>query len=794
VGKTIQPNAGENVAFVRWFSSVVPLGTPIPIIATGDLGDWEFEGNLTDSSGQGLTMSGGAYSFVPTPTYLPACSAGKAQSFRAGHPGILDGTGSLPLDGGATLTFLWQQLSGPAVTWGRTPTPPPIIGPGGLAQLTTSDQNMAQPVISGLAPGSYTFQLTVKDGSGDSSVCTVNDGAVETDDNDLVITNDPAVDTLLGPMVRWGANPWPWMDDRHQYDANVQIANMDTYYGAWWDVADPGTVSVTTGSLTMTGVGTTFTTTICNGPSDPTTLKSGLAIVVWYSTANLSIPSETGRRLVGVQSCQSDTQLTMTSVWPTDLAAGSGLGYSDNSNYGTWAYNAAPANYYDNVAAFYALYYRSGIVDYLNAARKLADRFWECPEVDRGQSYVLDPNALTLWPWRSTSTMGLVLRALDGRPEMWTGIEKIAWMANYDLSPGSYPGNVSPELWDVREVSYELATLAYCAAYDVNATPKATCQSELNSRITDFGVRRFSDGSWRDFEGTYDLTTAVKLTHNATTVDGNKNTNGCGATNSTAWTAAEFALQGDISTPIWFWGSPISPTALPTSNTATGADSTFYTPIWYSGTHLELDRAYAGPTGCYGWDIGYPYSVGYGAMPYMEGLLSEAFYFAGAALATSYPANSTVAYGYSVDAARWIMNRGYRSSTKSVYYMAGYVNCPLGSIPETGNWCTEDWDAWTARVISAEAVGGIARAYAYSKDASLKSFADLLYNAMWAKPATCPVGSAVCSPDGYYMLAFDNGQVDVSGTPPTAAAPKWFGQMWGYPGLSAWPAYRLGGQ
>jgi hypothetical protein len=484
----------------------------------------------------------------------------------------------------------------------------------------------------------------------------------------------------------------------------------------------------------------------------------------------------------------------MTATWPADIAAGSGLGYSDNSNYGTWAYNAAPANYYDNVAAFYALYYRSGIVDYLNAARKLADRFWECPEVDRGQSYVLDPNALTLWPWRSTSTMGLVLRALDGRPEMWTGIEKIAWMANYDLSPGSYPGNVSPELWDVREVSYELATLAYCAAYDVNATPRATCQSELSTLMANFTARRFPDGSWRDFEGTYDLTTAVKLTNGSKAVDGSNSTNGCGATHSTAWTSGEFALQGDISTPIWFWGSPISPTALPTSNTATGADSTFYTPIWYSGTHLELDRAYAGPTGCYGWDIGYPYSVGYGAMPYMEGLLSEAFYFAGAALATSYPANSTVAYGYSVDAARWIMNRGYRSSTKSVYYMAGYVNCPLGSIPETGNWCTEDWDAWTARVISAEAVGGIARAYAYSKDASLKSFADLLYNAMWAKPATCPVGSAVCSPDGYYMLAFDNGQVDVSGTPPTAAAPKWFGQMWGYPGLSAWPAYRLGGQ
>ena len=93
-GKTINVSSGENVAFVRWFSSVVPLGTPIPITATGDLGDWEFEGNLTDSSGHGLTMSGGTFSFVPTPTYPPACSAGKPQSFRAGHPGALDGTGS----------------------------------------------------------------------------------------------------------------------------------------------------------------------------------------------------------------------------------------------------------------------------------------------------------------------------------------------------------------------------------------------------------------------------------------------------------------------------------------------------------------------------------------------------------------------------------------------------------------------------------------------------------------------------------------------------------------------------
>ena len=49
-----------------------------------------------------------------------------------------------------------------------------------------------------------------------------------------------------------------------------------------------------------------------------------------------------------------------------------------DSNLNTvWAYNSQPANYYDAVAAFYALYYRTGIDDYLTAARKLADRFWK---------------------------------------------------------------------------------------------------------------------------------------------------------------------------------------------------------------------------------------------------------------------------------------------------------------------------------------------------------------------------------------------------------------------------------
>ncbi len=773
-GKTINVSSGENVAFVRWFSSVVPLGTPIPITATGDLGDWEFEGNLTDSSGHGLTMSGGTFSFVPTPTYPPACSAGKPQSFRAGHPGALDGTGSAPLDGGATLTYLWQQLSGPAVTWGRTPTPPPIIGRAGLAQWTTSDQDTAQPVISGLAPGSYTFQLTVTDSSGHSSVCTVNDGAVETDNNGLVITNNPAVDTLLGPMVQYGANPWPWYDDRHKAEADMQIADMDPYYGAWWNVADTGTVAVTQGSTTIVGTGTTFKATFCGGGTSPVN-----SIVVWYPNADLA--GDTGRRIMAVVSCQSDTELTTNNYWPIDLSAGTTLSYSDDSNSGTWAYNAAPANYYDNVAALYALYYRSGLVAYLNAARKLADRFWEAPNTDRGQAYVLDPNGAGAWQWRSSSVMGLVLRGLDGRPEMWTGIEKIAAFANYELSPGSYQGNFFPSIYDVRETAYKLAILSYCALYDTNSAGKATCQSDLVPIIsTWFTNRRCSDGSWRDFYGTYDLATSVALSHGSTAVTGT----------GTSWTSDQFASSSGYDTVMWFTPSP---SVLPTSNS--GGDSTFYTPSWVDGTHLMLDRPYEGTTGTHGWVVGsadaYPI-VGYGALPYMEGLLAEAFDLAAKALATSSPATSAMAYGYSLDAARWIMNNGYRESTKSVYYAAGYVNCQL-PIPEENNLCTNNYDPDSARVISTEAIGGIARAYGHSNDASLKAFADVLFNAIWAKPTTCPTNSTVCIPDGYYGLSWDDGQWYMTGTPPVGKAPKWFGQMAGFPGLSSWPAIRLGG-
>jgi hypothetical protein len=279
---TLGGAADARIAWIKWYSSLAPMGGgSLGEGSVADLADWRFEGgtaNQATAAGASLNAPSQPV-YAATPVFPPACFAGTSKTFRAGSTGELDGSSSYALDGGA-LSFAWSQVSGPtAATW--------------------SQATLARPAVGGLAFGSYVFRLTVTDNAGRASSCSVKHGAVVTDDAGVVVTNNPAVDTLLGKMIRFDANPWPWFDDRHRAAANLQISNLDTYFGAYWDPASP----------------------VYANP---------------------------------------DSELA-------------------------WLYTPAPANYYDNVAGFYALYYRSGIDDYLVAARKLADRFWDSPRVIRAR-------------------------------------------------------------------------------------------------------------------------------------------------------------------------------------------------------------------------------------------------------------------------------------------------------------------------------------------------------------------------------------------------------------------------
>jgi hypothetical protein len=345
-----------------------------------------------------------------------------------------------------------------------------------------------------------------------------------------------------------------------------------------------------------------------------------------------------------------------------------------------------------------------------------------------------------------------------------------------------------PALWDVREQAYQMAEMSYCALYDTDAMVKSTCQSWISGELVNvYAPAKMADGSWTELVahlsswGTTPATT-VTLTHGSTAVVGN----------GTSWNCSYFPASGMMAAA---WFLPTS--ARPTGNA--GGDSVAYMPTCTDGQHLVLDRPYEGTSGAtHGWAISIPAQdtpyVGYGSYVYMEGLLSMAFDFAAKAIANSDPVISALARSYNLSSANWIKTYGYEASQKSVYYGAQFVNCqaPIQETPYSP--CTSGWTGSGARVINAEAIRGLMAAYAYNKDPGLKSVIDVLFNAMWAKPTTCPAGSTVCVPDGIYLSQFDDGGVDVSGTPPGGAAPKWFGQMWGVSALSSWPATRLGGQ
>jgi hypothetical protein len=689
----------------------------------------------------------------------PVCDAGKSQVFRAGSPAQLDGTGSSAMDGGGVLSYLWQQLSGPRrVRWG--------------------DRSAARTAVSGLVFGSYVFQLTVTDSSDQSSTCTVKDGAVATDMNGVVVTNNPAVDTLLGPLVRLGANPWPWFDDRHRADADFQIGAMDTVYPAWWDAPGPGTVRVTAGSNTITGTGTTFSTTFCQGPANPAAPKTSAVIAVWYNTG---VPGQTGRRMSGVTGCTDDTHLTVDDAWDSGaIPAGSGLSYAADdatTHYATnwgWGQADSPGNYYDNVAAYYALYYRSGIDDYLTAAHKLADRVWRSPMIDRGASEIAGHAGRYGYAERSISALGLVLRALELQgmaTDMWPGLHHI-WDTSMAYLTNAANGGTLGTL-DTRGKAYHLAMVSYCALYDSDPAYRANCQTAASNSFANIWTPSlYPDGSWPQLFYTgssWDTAASVSLINGSQTVAGN----------GTAW------IVGNFPATIWFTNDPAN---RPANNSA--GDAQVYGVTFVDASHLRLDRPYEGTSGIHGWaSVPGTGMLGWGAQPAQMGVLAFAFDLAAKALAGAYPQEAALAQNYRLTAANWIRTYGYWPLQKGLYLYAQGINCQA-PISDANSVCTGGNTPADARALSAQALRGVMAAYAASQDSGIRDFADTLYNAMFAKPNTC-TGGTPCVPDGYYVSGLDPGGYMMTGAAPLGNA--WFGMFFGFNNLSAWPAYRVGG-
>jgi hypothetical protein len=757
-------------AYFKIFSTTVPVTTVPHEWDSADLADYRFETGLIDLTGNtSLNLNGKTASYSASPGHAPVCNAGTAQVFRAGYAEQLDGSLSSSSNSAALPGFRWSQVSGPA-------------------SVAFDSLTIARPTIRGLIAGTYNFQLTVTEGSL-SSTCTVIHSAVTSDVTGTVALPNAQVSFLLGPLMRQGASQWTWVDDRHKAMADKIISQLDTNYPATWDVAQAGTVAVTTGSQTVVGTGTTFTTTFCNGPANPTVSK-GLYFVVWYAVSGDA--SHYGRYPVGVTSCTDDTHMTIERSWgwPNGervspyLAAGSAYNYAA-CDLGLWATQGTPANYYDVVAGLYSLYYRSGDNTYLTAARKLADRWWRSPVWDEGRyfyGWIYGYNASM--PRRNAAVLGLVLRTLDGRPEMWAGLERKwewdrAWLDTYQSGNHDWD--------DIRENAYVTSELSYCIALEPNAAQRTLCRGSLVKAFTqalayraaqgpqDGGLEGYyySAGSWSS--GADNGVHGAQVTNGSTTVTGT----------GTNW-YAQFCPNGTCATKtIWF--SPNPATVMPLS---TAGDSAYYTATYVSNTQLTLDRAYTGVTNSNaGWVLGDASGlIGWGSQPFMAGMAAVGFDYAGRAL-TLYgdSTNAAVAFGYAKGLANWIKNYGYRASTKGLYYTGGLVGCQTAGGSSEASMCTSDYNAMQSRSLSPEAIRGMGVVYQQTGDAELKAIIDTMYSATYSKPGTGP------DADGTYFTDIDDGGWWMPAAWRDNGTHKYFGMSFGFGSVNSWPAQRIWG-
>jgi len=785
---TMGGQTGYSLAWLKWSSATVPPENPMDQESTpADLADFRFEGNFTNQGTGGytvtLTLQSGAPAFSPTDIRPPACNLQQAV-FRAGQAVQLAGS-AYPLDGGSAISYFWQEVSGPTkVVW--------------------SGRNTLTPTIRSTAFGSYVFRLTVSDGSGQTSACTVKDGFVATDANGVVVSANPLVDLLLGPQIQLWRNPWSWYDNRHVAEAALQITNLATYFGGTnplWNVPGVGTIGAANNSASITGINTTFTTTFCQGPANPTMPKPGAVIVIWYPLA--TVPAGSGRRKMAVASCQSDTQLTLTNNWNAMGYLTQGSGWSYNYTDGTldsvWITNAAPANFYDAVAAFYALYYRSGIDDYQTAARTLADNFWQY-RLDSGRNYFPSEGFAT-FP-RNESVLGMVLRALDGRPDMWSGLElifnyQINQFHSYFQARGPWLQNSMP--YDPREGGYMLAEITYCALIDPSQVQAAACRGQISETFTKgYTPSRDPDGNFYTLyqngnNNSWTTKSYVTLTNGSTAVT-------CVGTCN--WQAGIFStnINGtNYTVPWWFtYNSRVAPTS-----NAGGVPIPYYL-AYIDPNHATLQDVNGNPlpfqqaSGNYGWVTGVQ-SVGFGVQPYMLGILATAWDFASKAMTCVSPGMpagcddtiASTARSYNVQVANYLRTVAYWPASGGMYYVTSFINCQA-PISDTNVYCTEGNNASQARTLSAEAMRGVMTGYANSADPNLLAFGDTLYSAMWGKSGFAwPAGQTV---DGRYIWDYNDGLGwYVTGAPPVGSAHKYFGMAFGIGAGGAWPGYRLGG-
>ncbi len=319
---------------------------------------------------------------------------------------------------------------------------------------------------------------------------------------------------ICGPQLKAASplNPFSWFDAtaREQGIAHGEKAprvapigpmNTDSSNRAWRNVI-AGRVSIAARGAVVTGKGTRFARDIdAAGPAPG------------YN-GHLRIRDAAGVvRVVKMRSVESDTSLTLTAPWPFASVSNTVADtYYHEDDFGANTDHYFSANYYDTALVQYINYYRTGDQRFLDYARKTADAWWHSVWI--GDGTIVDGD--THLPPRAMAYGGLMLRALDGRPEMWDYIERQVrysfddWVYKrknnpalyYDIRDDGYAQLYAVLLAKVLPDNYGLYANGTLAARTGTATDGAAKRATYLSQTEDtavnfFGRLQWADGSWR---------------------------------------------------------------------------------------------------------------------------------------------------------------------------------------------------------------------------------------------------------------------------------------------------------
>lgn len=732
------------LAWVQACSNLADIESPIlAATACTNWGHWQLEGDGNDTSGAGnnftLTSPSWTTTTVADPGVVLTQTLGGMAVVGVGSPQTLDFCSSYTLSDSAISSWTFTQQSGTAMT-------------------AITGASTCSPAVTPPARGEYGLRMVISDGTNSTQYDFTLYAVPST--STCLVTDVPAdAAKILGPITRYGKGcGWEWEAATHKWYVDLI---MDTWATDWddpWNDPDDGTITVTNGSNTVTGDGTSFRALFCGGGSTP--VNADAFIVVYHSTPDYG---DTGRAAFRVDACVSDTEITIYGPYRSSATA-SGVSYSHVNNamsaWLNWQYNDNPGNYYEAVLAVYALYYRTGNSTYLTFANEMADRWWRMPAINRYHDYIpQDTTGVKIFTECRNCAVAsnMLYAAVNSDATRWIGISRLL-----DRQYAALNGSEWLRAGE-REDGYSLMWFGYCAsiaqgnpvsiatALDPDTALRDQCQAFLGTtNRTAMGLRRIDSG---DYVGSFPFLYSRLGTHGASGSGLSSTvqfTNGSNAISCASGTCNLNSLGNppqDVAGQAIIWAYEGSPLL---SNSQGDADVYYFYPT--SASAATLDRNYTGTTGAKNWSGGH--FAGFGTIMYMSGLHAHGLY---AAYQGLLGVDATNAAYY----ATWVQGVAdyvYASRNgEGQLYARQYLPCePLGyDFPEgTLAACGDpNGNQGFYRVDNASAIRTQADAWLITGNAQYRTQGDLFMNAAFAKPGyAVPSGFSV---DYNYIRSID---------------------------------------